>query len=87
MAVLMAVGNGDLEVGDVQGFLNPENTAGITPLAPDSLILMDVFYKGVQFQEDKYARIRFSQTLSEECQNHLRMAATTAEMKRVLIGD
>ena len=87
VALLLSVGKGEIELGDVKNFLDPENTAGITPLPPESLILMDVFYKGIQFKEDEYARFRFSQSLSEECLNHQRMVTATEEMMKSLNED
>ena len=80
VAVLLSVGKGELEVEDVQRFLDPSQPAAITPLAPESLILMDVSYPGVDFKEDNYARFRFIQTLDKECFNHQKMVAATKEM-------
>lgn len=87
VAVLIRVGKAELNVEDVERFLNPQYTASITPMPPESLILMDISYKDVQFNEDKYARFKFLQTLSEECLNHQMMAATTAEMIKSLKKD
>jgi tRNA pseudouridine38-40 synthase len=84
VAVLLSVGKGELEVEDVQRFLDPSQPAAITPLAPESLILMDVSYRGVEFKEDNYARSRFIQTLNKECFNHQKMVAATKEMILVL---
>lgn len=82
VAVLLGVGRGELEVDEVQKFLDPQYNVAITPMPPESLILMDVFYEGVQFEEDEYARLRFLQALSLKCQNHQRMVAVTEEMIR-----
>ncbi len=87
IAVLLSVGKGELEVDDVRRFLDPQKNAAITPMPPESLILMDVFYEGVQFKEDEYARFRFSKALSEECRNHQRIVSATEEMIRALNQD
>ncbi|MBI4814188.1 MAG: tRNA pseudouridine(38-40) synthase TruA [Methanobacterium sp.] len=59
MTVLLSVGKDELELEDVQRCLDPQYPAAITPMPPESLILMDVFYQGVKFKEDDYARARF----------------------------
>lgn len=87
MAVLLSVGRCEIEVADVQEYLDPENTPAITPMPPESLILMDVRYKGLQFNEDEYARFRFRESLIEECINYRKMVAATEEMARSLIDD
>jgi tRNA pseudouridine38-40 synthase len=87
VSVLLGVGECEVEVEEVEKFLNPQYSAAITPMPPESLILMDVSYKDVQFKEDEYARLRFLQALSEECLNHQRMVAATEEMIRALNGD
>lgn len=87
VAVLLSVGKGELEVGDVGKFFNPEYEVAITPMPPESLILMDVFYQGVTFEEDEYAKLKFLETLNERCQNHQRMVAATGEMIMALKGN
>ncbi|BDZ68306.1 tRNA pseudouridine(38-40) synthase TruA [Methanobacterium ferruginis] len=87
VAVLLSVGKDELEVEDVQKFLDPQYKAAISPLPPESLILMDVFYQGLQFKEDEYACSRFLQALNDECYNHQRMVASTEEMIRTLSSD
>ena len=87
VAVLRSVGRGELDVEEVEKFLDPQYTVAITPMPPESLILMDVSYKDVQFKEDEYACLKFSQTLSEECLNHQRMAYATAAMIKSLKED
>ena len=84
MTVLLSVGKGELELEDVQRFLDPQYQAAITPMPPESLILMDVFYQGVKFKEDEYARVRFIKALEEECFDHQKMVAATKEMMSVL---
>lgn len=80
VAVLSSVGKGELEVEDVQSFLDPNQPAAITPLAPEGLILMDVSYPSIEFKEDTYARSRFIKTLRKECFNHQTMFTATKEM-------
>jgi tRNA pseudouridine38-40 synthase len=87
VAVLLSVGKAELELEDVNKLMDPQKTAAITPLSPESLILMDVFYKDIQFKEDEYARYRFSQALSEECRNHQRMVFATEAMINTLNED
>lgn len=87
VAVLKSVGNGELNVDEIRKFFKPQYTAAITPMPPESLILMDVHYKHVRFKENEYARSKFIQTLSEEFLNYQRMAAATAEMIQSLTGD
>ncbi|NYB52232.1 MAG: tRNA pseudouridine(38-40) synthase TruA [Methanobacteriaceae archaeon] len=87
VGVLLSVGKGDLSIDDVRKMMNPQNTAAITPLPPESLILMDVCYEGVHFKADEYARHRFSRALREVCHNHWRIVAATEEMINSLTGD
>jgi tRNA pseudouridine38-40 synthase len=87
VTVLKNVGNGELSVDEVKQFFKPQHTPSITPMPPESLILMDVSYNHVHFIENEYARSKFIQTLHKEFSNHQRMAATTAEMIKSLTGD
>ena len=84
MTVLLSVGKGELELEDIQRCLDPQYPAAITPMPPESLILMDVFYQGVKFKEDDYARTRFIKSLGKECFEHQKMVAATKEMIGVL---
>lgn len=84
VTVLDRVGKGELGVKDVQKCLDPDYQAAITPMTPESLILVDVFYLGVVFKEDNYARTRFIKALGVECFNHQKMVAATKEMMGVL---
>jgi len=84
MTVLDSVGKGELPLEYVQKCLDPNYQASITPMAPESLILLDVFYQGVEFKEDTYARSRFIKALAGECFNHQKMVAATKEMMGAL---
>lgn len=87
VSVLIRVGKGDLELEEVEKFMDPNYSAAIKPMLPGSLILMDVSYKGLIFKNDEYARLRFLQSLGEECLNYQRMAKVTEEMIRALNND
>lgn len=87
VAVLLGVGKGELEVEQVKKFFDPQYNPAITPMPPESLILMNVFYKGLQFNEDEYAKLRFLRGLSDQCLNHQRMVAVTEEMIKALNTD
>jgi tRNA pseudouridine38-40 synthase len=84
MTVLLSVGKGELELKDVQRFLDPQYQAAITPMPPGSLIFMDVLYHDVKFKEDEYARVRFIKALGKECFKHQKMVAATKEMMSIL---
>lgn len=84
VAVLDSVGKGEMGLEDVQKCLDPDYQAAIMPMPPESLILMDVFYQGVKFKEDSYARLRFIQSLEKECFYHQKMMAATKEMMGTL---
>lgn len=87
VAVLLSVGKGEFEVEEVESFFDPQYKAFINPMPPESLILMDVTYKDVQFKVDEYARLRFMQTLNKECLNHQRIILATREMINELNED
>lgn len=87
VTVLLAVGRGEMEINDVKMFLDPDLPASITPMPPESLILMDVSYHGVEFDEDSYARERFTQALLGEFEGYKRMLDVTGEMIRFLSKD
>ncbi|EKQ51909.1 MAG: pseudouridylate synthase I [Methanobacterium sp. Maddingley MBC34] len=84
MTVLISVGKHEMGIEDVKKCFDPEYNASITPMPPESLILMDVLHQGVKFNEDEYARARFIQTIEEECFNHQKMVASTREMINAL---
>ena len=87
VAVLDSVGKGEVGLEYVQRCLDPDYQAAITPMPPESLILMDVFYQGVEFKEDPYACHRFIQSLGKECFNHQKMVSATQEMMGALGGN
>ncbi|MFA0832396.1 MAG: tRNA pseudouridine(38-40) synthase TruA [Methanobacterium formicicum] len=84
VTILLSVGKHEMGIEEVEKCFDPEYNACIMPMPPESLILMDVFHKGVKFNEDKYAHKRFIQTIGEECFNHQRMVASTMEMINAL---
>jgi tRNA pseudouridine38-40 synthase len=87
VSVLLSTGKSEIDAKDVKNFLDPKYNAAIVPISPDGLILMEVCYQGVKFQEDAYARERFTMTLMEECRSHQRMLVTGEEMIRALYDD
>jgi tRNA pseudouridine38-40 synthase len=84
VSVLLSIGRSEIDVKDVKNFLDPKYKVIIAPKNPEGLILMDVYYQGVKFQMDAYARERFITTLKEECRNHQRLLVTGEEMIRAL---
>jgi tRNA pseudouridine38-40 synthase len=87
VSVLLSTGKSEIDLKDVKNFLNPKCKVAIAPISPEGLILMEVCYQGVKFQEDAYARERFTMTLMEECRSHQRMLVTAEEMIRALYDD
>ncbi|MDR2873387.1 MAG: tRNA pseudouridine(38-40) synthase TruA [Methanobrevibacter sp.] len=65
MAVFRDVGKGKLEIDDINDYFNPSFNTNIRALAPENLILMDSYYKNVNFKYDDYALERFKRVLEE----------------------
>jgi tRNA pseudouridine38-40 synthase len=84
VSVLLSTGKSEINAKDVKNLLDPKYKAAIAPISPEGLILMEVCYQGVKFQEDAYARERFIMTLMEECRIHQQMLVTGEEMIRAL---
>jgi tRNA pseudouridine38-40 synthase len=84
VSVLISIAKSEIDVKDVKNFLNPQYKATITPATAEGLILMEVCYQGIKFQEDAYARKRFIMTLIEECRSHQRMLVAGEEMIKAL---
>jgi tRNA pseudouridine38-40 synthase len=84
VSVLLSTAKSEIDVKDVKNFLDPQFKVTIAPASSEGLILMEVCYLGVKFQEDEYARERFIRTLIEECRSHQRMLGTGEEMIRAL---
>ncbi|MDR0900899.1 MAG: tRNA pseudouridine(38-40) synthase TruA, partial [Methanobrevibacter sp.] len=63
MRVFLLVGKRELEIAEVEKYLNPENKISIKTLAPENLILMDTKYKNIKFKYDDYACEGFRRTL------------------------
>ena len=84
VSVILSIGKSETDVKDLKNFLDPKYNVSIVPISPEGLILMDVYYQGVKFQMDSYARERFIMTLMEECRTHQRMLGAGEEMIRAL---
>jgi tRNA pseudouridine38-40 synthase len=84
VAVLLSIGNGDLDLKKIQDYFDPEKQVSIKPMPPEGLILMDINYSGVQFQYDSYAKKRFISSLMEKCIYHKTIAAIEENMIRIL---
>jgi len=79
-SALFMVGSGQIDVDDIQKFLDPSFHAAIAPMAPEGLILMDTIYEGVNFKYDKYATEKFSSILEEEYLYNRTIAAAEKAM-------
>lgn len=84
--VLLNVGIGEMEPGDVEEFLDPSLQAAILPMPPDGLILMDVKYDGVKFEHNRYAENRFMKTLKKEYLQKKTLASVYTELMKTLKG-
>jgi tRNA pseudouridine38-40 synthase len=66
VSVLLLVGEGDLNKEKLENYFNPNIDLAIRPMPPEGLILMDVTYPGINFQEDLYAKNSFYSYLKQE---------------------
>lgn len=84
VSVLLMVGEGDLKSDTLESYFNPINDLAIRPMPPEGLILMDITYSGINFQEDTYAKNSFYSFLSEEYLKHQTIALSERDMLRNL---
>jgi tRNA pseudouridine38-40 synthase len=82
--VITKVGMGKLDEEEVYLLLNPDIYSSITPVPPDGLILMDVKYKDIEFNMDKYAMNNFFKTIKDEYIRRRTIASAEEEMIKVL---
>jgi tRNA pseudouridine38-40 synthase len=89
VAVLVEVAEGQLKVDDICKYFDfdPLNPLAIKPLPPEGLILMDVLYEGLEFQEDSYAKKKFLIALKEHYFYQRIIATVEKEMIRSLNKD
>jgi len=78
--VLFMVGSKQLDIDDIQKFLDPSICAAIPPMPPEGLILMDTIYEGVKFKYDEYATKKFLSILEEEYNYNKTIAAAEKTM-------
>ncbi len=86
VTVLLNIFKGELEPDDIYEYLNPENDVLIKPAPPEGLILMDVNYNGIIFQEDSYAKNKFISTLRKEYLYQQNIALSEREMIKSLMS-
>ena len=85
VSVLLMTGRGELPVKNINEFFNPEKDFCIMPMPPEGLILMDITYSGVKFNEDPYARKTFKTFLKKEYLKTQSIALSEKEMINGLI--
>lgn len=79
-AALFMVGSSQLDIKDIQKFMDPSISAAIAPMPPEGLILMDTIYDGVKFKYDEYACKKFLSILEEEYLYNRTIAAAEKSM-------
>jgi len=86
VTVLLNVFKGQLEPNNIYEYLDPEKDFLIKPAPPEGLILMDVNYNGIVFQEDAYAKNKFLSTLRKEYLYQQNIALSEKEMIKSLMS-
>lgn len=84
VSILLMVGRGELPVGIVDELFHPEKDLCIKPMPPEGLILMDVTYSGIKFNEDPYAVRTFKSFLKQEYLQNQTIALSEKEMLKGL---
>jgi tRNA pseudouridine38-40 synthase len=82
--VLLMVGSDEIDLDEVETLLNPNVNQVVLPAPPENLILMDVVYDGIKFNEDSYAKTKFLKSIHEEYLKKIRAAAVEREIIRIL---
>lgn len=85
VAVLLNIGNWNLDLKEIQEYFDPEKQVSIKPMPPEGLILMDITYSGLQFKYDLYAKKKFISCLMEKCIYQKTIAAIEENMIRILM--
>lgn len=79
-AFLFMMGNNELNLDDIQVYLDPKSDVSIKPLPPEGLILMDTIYEDIKFKYDEYARKKFLSTLKKEYHYNRTVVAVESTM-------
>lgn len=87
VTVLLRVGCGKIEPDMLPEYFNPQKKVAIKPMPPEGLILMDVKYAGVKFDEDSYALNSFQSYLKKEYLKSQSIALSEMEMINSLRRD
>lgn len=80
VSVLLTIGRGELPVQIVEEFFNPKKEFCIMPMPPEGLILMDIYYSNIKFNEDPYAVKTFKSFLKTEYLKSQSIALSQKEM-------
>ena len=78
--VLLMVGEGEIPVEDINEYFNPQQDYSIKPMPPEGLILMDIAYSDVEFDEDSYAMKTFNSYLKKEYLKNQSLALIEKDM-------
>lgn len=84
VSILLTVGRGELPVQIIDEFFNPEKEFCIMPMPPEGLILMDVIYSGIKFDENPYAIKTFKSFLKQKYLKNQTIALSEKEMLKGL---
>lgn len=84
VSVLLTVGNGELPVQIIDELFNPLKDFCIMPTPPEGLILMDVIYSDIKFDEDPYAIKTFKSFIKQEYLKNQTMSLSEKEMLKGL---
>lgn len=85
VSVLLSVGREQLKPDDIHEYFKSQKEVPIKPMPPEGLILMDVFYEGIKFSEDQYAKNKFFSALKKEYNKQQTIALSEKEMIKSLI--
>ncbi|HOT07444.1 MAG: tRNA pseudouridine synthase A [Methanosaeta sp. PtaB.Bin039] len=81
---LALIGSGDKDVRWMDDLLDLSIPHGAPSAPPEGLILMDVGYEGLSWEEDPYARKRAVRQMGEMASRHVALAGVGLEMGRAM---
>lgn len=80
VSVILMVGEGDYPLEGIERLFDPKIDYPIKPMPPEGLILMDITYSGIKFEQDSYAVKTFKSFLMQEYYRNQTVALSEKEM-------
>ncbi|MHC1631529.1 MAG: tRNA pseudouridine(38-40) synthase TruA [Methanotrichaceae archaeon] len=85
VTALEMIGSGEKELEWIHDLLNPALNQGVAAAPPEGLMLVDVFYPGIEWTDDLYSKRMASERLARTLRPQMALAETTEEIFRSML--